>query len=216
MNIDITGVGGADSVIADVNRDGVADAMVTGADGYGIIDAEQTVGDTSVGNDNAAVGINNDNGGQGVPHLSYPANDSSANIPYLPSRDVTGDSHGSRYAFPSTLEELEHRIQFQEFLNENFIEPRMRDLERDFASESRRLDYEAKERQILNEQWERDTARRCNMTVEQFRMEQAGYHQVFPHNPYMGGYTGDPNVFRDDVTGRIYKLESDHKLHELI
>ena len=213
MNIDITGDGGANFFMADVSRDGVADVMETDANGDGIIDAEQTVIDASAGNANAAVGIN---GGQGVPYLSYPANGSSVNIPYLPSRDDTGNSHASQHTFPSTLEELEHKIQFQEFLNENFIEPRIRDLERDFASESRRLDYEAKERQILNEQWERDTARRCNMTVEQFRAEQAGYHQVSPHNPYMGGYSGDPNVFRDNVTGKIYKLESDHKLHELI
>lgn len=83
-------------------------------------------------------------------------------------------------------------------------------------AESRIEELQAKDRAIRDEQHERDLARASGMTVEQYRVAQKpGMEQLHPHNPYMGGYTGDPDVFRDNVTGRIYKLESDHKLHEL-
>lgn len=181
--VDTTGDGIADSVLVDLNHDGVPDTMMSDTNGDGTPDVaimSHELVDTIAQDENIGeIGLSH-NEGRSTVCPKGPVGAVSYLPPDVPSYRISPD--------------------VQKFIDDNFG-PRE---DRDFEAESRLLDIQEKERQISHEQWERDTAHACNMTVDQFRAEQAGYNQVFPHNPYAGGYTGDPNIF--EKNGDFYRL----------
>lgn len=88
--------------------------------------------------------------------------------------------------------------------------------------EMSRMEWEEKADAVRNEQHERDMAKVNRLTVEQYRVVNSSkLTQVNPYNPYMGGRTGDPELFKDDngdmfrvcQDGRMYRVDEDGSEH---
>lgn len=74
-------------------------------------------------------------------------------------------------------------------------------------------EIESKSREVIEAQHERDCAHASGMTIDQYRAEQKpGMEQVFPRGAW-GEYQGDPDLFVEKDTGKIYKIGPDHELH---